>query len=573
MSKRSPIKTVFANVKIKSASGISIFDRAEPITSKTVRKYRPSVDYTRPATQLLQSLGFKVLHVGPMMINIAGPQALFEHVFKKRLTLKTEESKDKKLTKVVWEVEDSKVRGLIPASKTPLAPYSEGISLCQPVQWFQNATPSRTPPAVNYYHLEVPSDVARLMDADQVHNEGVKGAGIRVAIVDTGWYRHPYYDAQGYPIPWICLGPGAEDVATDDEGHGTGITSNLLAIAPESDVLIVKMNRYNALASFSAAADQLPDVISCSWGWDCETVSDLDSDMLLMEAAVSDAVANGIVVLFAAGNGQYCFPAQHPDVIAVGGVYVDQQGAMQASSYASGFESKIYWRRKVPDVCGLVGNDPGFPGLPPSIPGWPGGMYIMMPTQPGSEEDIRFSNNGATHPLDPATTHPPYGDETQPDDGWLVASGTSSATPQVAGICALMRQVRPEMGPLTIWRILKNTARDVRAGHANALTGGNAAGPGEDLATGAGLADCKASVQGARIWIYPPYKKVDVRVLDPRFLDGRIMELVRSMGGSPPVPWPVDPVGFPSMRALVSRFPLGRHYPVRRRADRRAAHP
>ena len=34
----------------------------------------------------------------------------------------------------------------------------------------------------------------------------------------------------------------------------------------------------------------------------------------------------GIIVIFAAGNGHWGFPGQHPDVISAGGVYLDADG-------------------------------------------------------------------------------------------------------------------------------------------------------------------------------------------------------------------------------------------------------
>jgi hypothetical protein len=63
-----------------------------------------------------------------------------------------------------------------------------------------------------------------------------------------------------------------------------------------------------------------------------------------------------------------------PDVISAGGVFVDKEGSMQASDYASAFPSKIYPGRSVPDLCGLVGM-------------LPRATYIMLPVPPGSETD------------------------------------------------------------------------------------------------------------------------------------------------------------------------------------------
>jgi len=56
-------------------------------------------------------------------------------------------------------------------------------------------------------------------------------------------------------------------------------------------------------------------------------------------------------MFFASDNGG---PA-HPDVISAGGVYMEPDGSMRASDYASGFASNIYNGRNVPDLSGLVG--------------------------------------------------------------------------------------------------------------------------------------------------------------------------------------------------------------------------
>jgi serine protease AprX len=52
-----------------------------------------------------------------------------------------------------------------------------------------------------------------------------------------------------------------------------------------------------------------------------------------------------------------------------------------------------------------------------------------MPSAPGSTFDRTF----------PGPAFPDH-DETAPDDGWFGASGTGSATPQVAGLIALLVQ-------------------------------------------------------------------------------------------------------------------------------------
>lgn len=76
--------------------------------------------------------------------------------------------------------------------------------------------------------------------------------------------------------------------------------------------------------------------------------------------------------------------------------------------------------------------------------------------------------------------------------GWGAFSGTSAASPMVAGVCALLKEVDPNLTPEQVRNILKHTARDITAG-VNAQ--GHAAGPGPDVATGFGLVDALRAVE------------------------------------------------------------------------------
>ncbi|HEY9295751.1 MAG TPA: S8 family serine peptidase, partial [Phormidium sp.] len=160
--------------------------------------------------------------------------------------------------------------------------------------------------------------------------------------------------------------------------------------------------------------------------------------------------------------------------IAAGGVYKhlhgSLQGLLEASNYASGFISPVYPGRLVPDVCGLVGQ-------------LPDGAYIMLPIPPDGLRDRVLSV---------------VGDGTLPSDGWAAFSGTSAAAPQIAGICALMKQVDPSLSPARVKQILQQTARDVVEGFSNPGTGGHRAREGLDLATGYGLADAYEAVEAVK---------------------------------------------------------------------------
>src|SRR4029453_13030845 len=98
-------------------------------------------------------------------------------------------------------------------------------------------------------------------------------------------------------------------------------------------------------------------VISCSWSRNIMN-GPLDAAANALATEIASAVSAGIIVCFSASNGGWGYPAQMPEVIAVGGVFMDRDGSMRASDYASGFMSNIYPGRRGPDVSGLVGMGP-----------------------------------------------------------------------------------------------------------------------------------------------------------------------------------------------------------------------
>lgn len=463
-------RLVYAQVSARSIGGTSLFDARGPITAGTVNDYVSEGGLVGTVVSQLGAAGFQVLQRSPLTINIAAPPALYETFFQTRLVteeravLKSADREEETVTFITTR--DTGMPGLIDTSRSPLASLLEGVAIEEPVIPFQDATP----PAVDYWHLDVPAGVAARLNADALHASGVTGAGVRLTMVDTGWFRHPYYTHRNYQAR-VLLGPGASAPENDESGHGTGESANAFAVAPAIDFTMVKMDLTNCAGAFNAAVDQSPPphIINCSWGDDVKQ-GPLSAARKVLEAAVALAVGNGIIVVFAAGNGQFGFPGQHPDVLAVGGVFIDQDGSMKASNYASGYASSIYTDRGVPDVSGLCGMRPG-------------ARYLMLPVQPGCDED---RNNAAG------------GDGTKPDDGWAAFSGTSAAAPQVAGVCALMKQVNPSLTPTEARDILARTARDITAGVAHARTGSKPAASQRDFATGYGLVDAQAAVEMAR---------------------------------------------------------------------------
>jgi serine protease AprX len=469
---------------VRSATGASMFDSASAPAPATVPAGLPALapapGAATAAAAELQRLGFRIRHIGTFSISGEGPRALWEEVFGTRLRRESAPLRGTFLSHAAGEPFrlPERLEPLVErAYPQPRPVFFEPTAAGAARRAKRPVTPaSPLPPRVAYHHLRVPDDVALVLRATAVHERGITGRGVLVAMVDTGFFPHPFYRWHQYNLQ-ATLAPDATDVERDEHGHGTAEAANVFAAARDVDFVGVKLGD-NATLAFKVAADLRPAVLTNSWGFDLAGATALPNALRPLEAAVVEAVRERrITVCFSAGNGHVAFPGMMPDVISVGGVYAHDtvdggDFALAASDYASSFDSAIYPGRHVPDVCGLV-------GLPPRA------VYLMLPVEPGTAIDAELAEAGAY----------PDGDGTAPADGWAAISGTSAAAPQLAGVCALLKQVRPELPPDLVKAILKASARDVTGGR-SAM--GEPAGAGHDGATGAGLVDAFAAYRLAR---------------------------------------------------------------------------
>jgi hypothetical protein len=532
--KKSPMpKTIFAQVSPKSIGGVSMFNMFGGIDSETVSGFQSEDSVISESVTLLRQAGFEILQVTQFTINIAGSQKVFEDAFNTKLTTE-DRSVIKQLgeedTATFIECPQTDIPGFIDPSKTSFANLLEGVAIEEPQYFFASAF---APPKA-YWHLDVPGDVSLATNADKAHRSGITGKGVKVAMVDSGHYKHPFFTKRGYRVAPVVLGPAATNPTKDESGHGTGESANIFAVAPDVQLLPVKISFVNSTGAFNAAVALNPDIITCSWG-SSRPNPPLSAANQTLATAVASAWASGITVIFSAGNGQWGFPGQHPDVISAGGVFMDQDESLLASDYASGFMSKIYTNRRVPDLSGLVGMRPK-------------AIYIMLPVEPG--DDIDQGLKGGSHPL---------GDETTGTDGWAAFSGTSAAAPQLAGTAALMKQACKKLTPTQIRDIMKKAARDVTQGTCSPSTGSNAATTGPDLATGNGLVDSNKAVLLAKIrclgTVVGPRRGIDT-VRGPN----RGIDTVRGPARGPvrggPVRGPVEGASGPSGMASLEEASL-----------------
>jgi len=331
----------------------------------------------------------------------------------------------------------------------------------RPAEFFSSQV---VPPQEDIFHLRL-SDVQMVLNAPRCHRNGWTGQGIKVAMADSGFHIHPWFIRSGARlIPTQSPGSGPADI--DTSGHGTGEAANIFAMAPDCHVYGVKTGSSSA-ATLETCIAQAPHVMTNSWGYSIDSQSrdalrNTDPNMFFelvdIENVVASAIDRGISVLFSAGNGHLAFPASIPEVMAVGGVTVNEDGSLEASSYASAFDSQLYPGRAVPDVCGLVGrSEPGHQRA-----------HIMLPVPPGSQLDGSNFPSGRT------------------GLGWGIFSGTSAACPQAAGLVALLKQINKSLTPAQIKQVMNARSVDITRG--TTATGVRAA-DGPDLATGAGLMD------------------------------------------------------------------------------------
>lgn len=457
-----------------SEGGLSALSSEETISCSNIDAFRPHRATRDGAARILSDMGFKVVAISSHSLSVEATPALFTRTFGTKLDVRSihrvqcgrpmrERAFYAPAYDSAWEP-PARLKGVIEAAHVQLpAVYLE----------------SPLPPGVGYFHLKVPGDVAMLTRASTVHQHGVTGAGVKVAMIDSGFFNHQYYQTHGLKAA-VVLAPGALNPAKDTNGHGTAQAANLFATAPGISLVMIKQGLTDAVVAFKRAVALGPDIIVCSWAFDLVDGSpgrghlpDVPSQLKSLELEIVSAVSKGICVVCAAGNGQVAFPGMHPAVISAGGVFVEPDLKVRASDLASAFDSRPFPGRHVPDLCGLVGMRPA-------------GVYIMLPTQPGSELDIANSAHGPF----------PAGDVTVPGDGWVATSGTSAAAPQVAGVCALLKQKHPSLTPQQMKQALLAGAADCSRGAANPDSNQGVAmqaGSGPDGATGHGLINAAAS--------------------------------------------------------------------------------
>lgn len=296
-------------------------------------------------------------------------------------------------------------------------------------------------------HAHLPFSVPALR-ANVVHaGLGVRGAGVNVAVLDTGVDVN---DPELVIVAQQCFThgacqPGNTDTgsnAQDDQGHGTVIGSIVASngsvfapgFAPSAHVVAVKVldSHGSGFASdFIAGLDWLRThqatlnvrVVNMSFGSDTLFTGFCDAEQALFSSAVAQLAAQNVVLFAATGNAGNAAgissPACLTGVVAVGATYKGNVGKQPPSGTYKDF----------------------------------GGEFPDCFDDPTSLQKITcFTNSNArmdiVAPGAPIFTRGLGG-------GLVVSYGTSDASPTAAGIAALMLQANSGLTPAQIASRLK----------------------------------------------------------------------------------------------------------------------
>lgn len=186
------------------------------------------------------------------------------------------------------------------------------------------------------------------IDYFPVWEQGFDGAGVTVAVIDTGAFTRHEEFREGGVLPVVnMLRFGRFDPDEDGNGHGTFITGMLAAargngtgIAGMVDGAAILPFKcfmrsgetdldYVVRAVYSAVDDYGCDVINISLG--------MDEDVDALRLAVGHAVENGAIVVAPVGNdgtSALNYPAAYDGVVGVGSV--DAENRVSAFSQRNG---------------------------------------------------------------------------------------------------------------------------------------------------------------------------------------------------------------------------------------------
>ncbi|NUS39324.1 MAG: S8 family serine peptidase [Lysobacter sp.] len=347
---------------------------------------------------------------------------------------------------------------------------------------------------------------AQAIDVAGAWNQGYRGAGATVAVLDAGIAcRHVDLASQILPdsasfVPGegVCLSHNgvfnhgshvAGIIAAADNGIGT------IGVAPAAKILAVKvLSETTGGGSFAAiiqgivyAADHGADVINMSLGVhgglpvNGKGANDVSELVNATKRAVDYARARNALTIVAAGNDGFdldhmsgvkicdsngscyvanlkAFPAELPNVLSISATAPIGWAKAPASTFLDNLASYSNYGTSAIDFAG-PGGDAAYPGQE--------NCTMARITRPCWVFDLVFAPGG-------------YSAAGGSSYSW--AAGTSMAAPHVAGVAALIIGKHGKMAPAEVERILRASADDLGK-------------PGADPAYGSGRVNAARAVQ------------------------------------------------------------------------------
>lgn len=278
------------------------------------------------------------------------------------------------------------------------------------------------------------TSAVRLPGLDRVWEQGFTGKGQTIAVIDSGIF--PHADLKDRIVGWMDFAEGKKKPA-DRYGHGThvagvaagsGVKSQgaIKGVAPEANLVGVRIasiaDAIKALDWVIANKDELNiSVVNMSLG-DIPTRGWKNDPWA---QATQKAIDAGLTVVVSAGNegpnpGTIATPGILPSAITVGAI--DDRGTLDPSD-----DDLTRFSSRGPTIDGLGKPDVVAPG-----------KRVFSTLAPSSSFDI------ATFP--------------KAEGGYFAISGTSQATPMVAGLVAILKQANPDLTQADLQAILKESA-------------------------------------------------------------------------------------------------------------------
>lgn len=304
-----------------------------------------------------------------------------------------------------------------------------------PAQWHLQNT-GNNPNLLGAGELKAGAD-AKVVDAwNELSSLG--SSGIVIAVPDPGGCNINHPDFEGKVVfPYDFEFNSNETLLLEgDSQHGTkaaGVAcamsngSGAVGAAPNAKVMPVRFVEFDddlLEAMFRHFSDNGADIVSCSWGKAYYTLS-TRAQAAIRKCATTGRKGRGCIIVFAAGNEtteQTIVPvsgfAAHPDVICVGAT--------------SSLDEYAFYSNQGPQVWVSAPSN-GDRGVPIVTTG-PGHMAAEQGTDLGEIDDLHYA---------------------------IDFGGTSSATPLVAGVCALILSANPNLSAAQVKQILAQTADKV----------------------------------------------------------------------------------------------------------------